>query len=117
MDASTANELWPIPGRDLVPPPKLTRDAPRLDVFEPLKIGFFPALWNEARLAFAHSNERWLCQGLGVHIPLLGEPRLDNYTRAVPLRDHMRVRLDFVEEATRLHHLDDAHACVFARQS
>src|SRR5690606_7644535 len=40
-----------VPGRNLMPPPQLARDAPRLDVPHPLEVGLLPVLGNELRAA------------------------------------------------------------------
>ena len=39
----------PVPGRNLMAPPELARDAPGLDVLHPLEIGLFPVLRHEGR--------------------------------------------------------------------
>ena len=39
----------PVPGRNLMAPPELARDAPGLDVLHPLEIGLFPVLRHERR--------------------------------------------------------------------
>ena len=41
----------PVPGRDLVSPPDLARDAPRLDVLHPVEIRLLPVLRHEAGAA------------------------------------------------------------------
>ena len=43
--------LLVVPGRDLVAPPELARDAPGLDVLEPLEVGLLPVLGHELGLA------------------------------------------------------------------
>src|SRR5690606_40932170 len=47
-----------IPGRDLVAPPQLARDAPRLDVLHPLEISLFPVLRNELGAARTNGLDR-----------------------------------------------------------
>ena len=88
-----------VPGRDLVAPPELARDAPRLDVLEPLEIGLLPVLRHEPRLARAHGGKRPLGEGLHVHVPLVGEIGLDHRAGAVAVRHRVRVRLDRDENA------------------
>jgi hypothetical protein len=39
--------VGPIPRRNLVTPPELARNAPGLDIFHPLEVGFFPVLRHE----------------------------------------------------------------------
>src|SRR3546814_6115804 len=43
--------VGPVPGGNLVPPPELARDAPRLDVAHPLEVGLLPVLRHEHGLA------------------------------------------------------------------
>ena len=47
-----------VPRGNLMAPPQLTRDAPVLDVFEPLIVGGGPVLRHEPDLAVAHDIER-----------------------------------------------------------
>ena len=100
----------PVPGGDLMTPPELARDAPRLDVLEPLEIRLLPGLGHEARLPGAHRVERALGERPHVHVPLVGEIRLDDGARAVAVRHGMRVRLDAIEKAALVEHGDDALA-------
>ena len=97
----------PVPRRDLMAPPELARDAPRLDVLHPVEIGLLPVLRHERGLAVAHRVDGAHCERLGVDVPLVGEERLDHHGRAVAVRHHVRVRLDLVEQARRLQPLDD----------
>ena len=99
-----------VPGRNLVAPPQLARDAPRLDVAHPFEIGLLPVLRDEAGLALLNRRDGGLRQFAGVHIPLLGQPRLDHHIRTVAMRHLVGVRLDLVKQAERLEHLDDALA-------
>ena len=99
-----------IPGRDLMSPPQLARDAPGLDVLEPLEIGLLPVLRDEAGLAGTHRRDRALGQGLDVDVPLVGQIGLDRHARAVAVRHHVDVRLDLLEEPVLLEHRDDALA-------
>jgi hypothetical protein len=55
-----------VPGRDLMAPPQLARDAPGLDVLHPLEIGLFPVLRHEHRVALAHAFNRRLGQLLAL---------------------------------------------------
>ena len=95
-------------------PPYLARDAPRLDIFEPIEIGFLPIFWNETGLAITHRGERRFRQNLSVDIPLLGQPRLNDGAGSVAMRHHMRVRLNLIDEPTHPHHLDNAFTCLEA---
>ena len=83
-----------VPDRDLVAPPELARDAPGLDVGEPLEEGLLVVLGDELGLPVAHRLEGALGERLDVHVPLVGQVRLDDHARAVAVRDRMGVRLD-----------------------
>ncbi len=101
-------------------PPELTRNAPVLDVFQPLVIGGGPVFRHELNLALAHHVERDFgdraarmqrAGGSGLahrDKPLVGQHRLDYHAGAVAARHHQLVRLDRVEQAGRFqirHHL------------
>src|SRR6202020_487488 len=59
-----------VPGGDAVAPPKLTGNAPRLDVTHPGEEGVLPLFWNKNRLAGLHRLDRRLGQGGRVAVPL-----------------------------------------------
>ena len=115
-----------VPRRDLVAPPELARDAPVLDVREPLVVGVDPVLGKELHLAFGHHVERDPAdrpageeRAFGRRLrhcdePLVGEHRLDDRAGAAAARHRHPVRLDRLEEPERLQVLDDALAGVVA---
>src|SRR5258706_6877208 len=96
-----------VPGWDLMAPPKLTRDAPRLNVLEPLEVNGAPVFWNKGGFALADGFERGLGQRFGVDIPLIGKIRLDNLVRALAIRHLECVRLNFLQEVQRFEIGDD----------
>src|SRR5262249_29093697 len=49
-----SGRLKPIPSGDLVPPPQLTRNTPRLDILHPIEIGFLPVLRDERSTALTN---------------------------------------------------------------
>ncbi len=83
-------------------PPKLTRDAPWLNVFQPLEIDLLPVLRDERGLAFTNGLKRRLRKRLRVHVPLVGQVRLDDLVRAVAIGNLHRVRFDFFDKAERV---------------
>jgi hypothetical protein len=99
-----------VPGRDLMTPPKLARDAPGLDVLHPLEIGLFPVLRNELGAPLSDGRDGGLCQRFGVDVPLVGQERLDRHAAAVAVRNHMPVRLDLGQAPKLFHDLDDGLA-------
>ncbi len=100
----------PIPGRNLMAPPDLARDAPGLDVFHPIEERRLPLRRHEHGFLLAHRRDRRLRQRLGVDVPLVGEERLEHRAGAVAVRHHVRRRLDLFQEAAGLEVLDDALA-------
>jgi hypothetical protein len=99
-----------VPGRDLVAPPQLARDAPRLDVAHPLEIGLFPVFRHEDGAALLDGLDGGLGQRRGVHIPLLGEPRLDRHAAAVAMGHGVGVGLDALDEVGGLEPFHDQPA-------
>ena len=83
-------------------PPQLARDAPRLNVVHPFVVGLLPVLGMEARAAVLHRLDRLAGQRFGVHIPLLGQPRLDHHARPVALGHGVAMGLDAVQVALLL---------------
>ena len=82
-----------------MPPPQLARDAPGLDVLHPVEEGFLPAFRDDLDIAGLHRFNRFLRELFCVHIPLIGQPRFDHHTAAVPERRcdlaRLRIVLDF----------------------
>ena len=105
-----ANLFAPVPRRNAMAPPQLPRDAPGLDILEPLEMGLFPILRDEPRSAVAHGRERWRGQRLRIDIPLISEPRLDDNSGTISVRHHMNMCFNLVYEPPRLHHFNDALA-------
>ena len=90
--------VFVIPSGNLMPPPKLARNTPGLDIVHPLEIGFVPIGRHEfGRAAFYRFNRRFR-HSLGIDIPLVGQPRLNHLIGAVAIRHHMRIRLDFIDQ-------------------
>ncbi len=67
-----------------MPPPELPRDAPGLDIVEPVEIGLGPVGGDEIGAPIGHRRARGLGQLLGIHEPLVGQHRLDHDIRAIP---------------------------------
>ena len=73
-----------------MPPPQLARDAPRLDIFQPVVIDFFTALGDDFGPALAHGLQRRTNDFCGLNKPLIGKHRLDHHARAVAKGLHDR---------------------------
>ncbi len=111
-----------VPGRDLMSPPQLARDAPVLDIGQPLVVGADPVFGDQADLAALHGIERDLGDraagvegALGRRLahrdePLVGQHRLDHATRALALGRHQLVLLDLGQQALGVEVGDDAAA-------
>src|SRR5262249_3071164 len=105
-----AVDLPSVPGRNLVAPPKLTRNAPGLDIVHPVEIGCFPLFRHELRMARtdrASSRSRELS---GIDVPLVCQKRLNHDTGSIAMRDDMRLRLHLGKKAERLHARDNLFA-------
>src|SRR3546814_12485703 len=66
-----------VPRGDAVAPPQLARDAPVLDIFQPLAVGGGPVFRDEFQLARIDRGQPLLGQTFHAHEPLVGEHRLD----------------------------------------
>ena len=101
--------IRPIPRRDLMPPPKLALNAPRLDIVASTRNMYSSHCWGTnfvcpsftALMSFA-------AQALGIAIPLLRKPRLDRHAGTVAMRHRVRVRFDLVQQPKLFHIGDDA---------
>ena len=87
-----------IPGGDLVAPPKLAGNAPRLDIAHPGEEGVFPLLGREDRLPRLHRANSGGCECLGIHIPLHRQARFNRHARPITVGHHMRVRFDLLDQ-------------------
>src|SRR5690606_39294570 len=99
-----------VPGRDLMAPPELARDAPWLNVAHPLEEGAGPCLRLETGSPLFDRFDRGLRQRRRVDVPLLGQVRLDRNAATIAVGDLVDVPLDLLEQPLRLHVGDDALA-------
>src|SRR6266487_1588762 len=99
-----------VPGRNLVAPPELARDAPGLDVLHPIEIGRFPLFRDKDSAVVTNGADRLLRQRLGVDIPLIGQERLGHGTGALAVRHHMCMSFRFLEQTGVLKRIDNALA-------
>src|SRR5208282_5370788 len=81
-----------IPRRNLVSPPDLTRDAPILNVFEPLVVGRGPVLGVEPDKTIGDGSESALGEAIHFDKPLVGQHRLDDDAGATRARYTQLVR-------------------------
>ena len=95
-----------VPRRNLVAPPQLARDAPILDIVQPLVVGVDPVLGVELDLAGAHAFQCLLGDGFAFRArlahrdePLVGEHRLDHHAGAVAARHFEFVLFGLLEQA------------------
>jgi hypothetical protein len=87
-----------VPRRNLVAPPELARDAPVLDVHEPLVVDLGPLVGHETRVALRHRREARLGHAVHAHEPLVGEHRLDHGVGALRAGLHELVGLGAFHE-------------------
>ncbi len=116
-------------------PPQLTRDAPVLDIVEPLVVGGAPVFRDEFDFAVRHFFERhfgnrfagevcaFRCRFAHRDKPLVGQHRFDHDAGPVAARHHQFVRLDQFEQALRFEVGDDllarreaVHALILGRR-
>ena len=100
-------------------PPQLARDAPVLDVVEPLVVGGAPVFRHELDFAIGDLVQRRLGDRLAREEsafrgrlahgdePLVRQHRLDDDARAVAARHHQFMRLDLLQQALRVEVGDD----------
>ena len=82
-----------VPDRDAVSPPQLARDAPILNVLQPIKINLLKALWHNADLSIANGCQCFGCQRFDLNKPLRGDHWLDDLAAALTARHIQRVGL------------------------
>ena len=93
-----------VPGRDAMTPPELARDAPVLDVAEPMPVGIDPVFRHEAHVARLPIStfdqiETALREAVHLHEPLVGQIGLDDLAGAVAARHLQLVLLLFHQQA------------------
>ena len=81
-----------------MPPPKLARNAPGLDIAHPGEEGVFELLGREHGLARFHGANGRSRQRFRIHIPLYGEARFNRHARTLTMRDHMRMGFDLFDQ-------------------
>ena len=82
-----------VPDRDAVSPPELARDAPVLDVLQPVVVDLGEALGHDADAPVAHGRQGGVGQRLDAHEPLRGDHRLDDLAAALRARHGQLVGL------------------------
>ena len=75
-------------------PPKLTRNAPWLDIFQPVIIDFFAAFRHNLGAPITHGIQRGANDFSGVHKPLIGQHGFNHHARAIAKGLHDRLLLD-----------------------
>ncbi len=102
-------------------PPQLARNAPGFDVAQPFEVDLLVGLRLEDGGAVLDRLQGGLGHDLGVDVPLIRHPRLDDHARAVAVRDHVLGLLDLAQPALFLGAGDDGlargeaiHALVFS---
>ena len=88
-----------VPDRNAVAPPELARDAPVAQVVDPMEIGVFPVLRDQANFFLLDGRAKLFFKAGHLDKPLLGEIGLDDGFGAVGDADAVAVRLDFFEQA------------------
>ncbi len=108
--------LVAVPGGDLMAPPQLAGDAPVVDIFHPVRVGFGKPFGDEFHLAVPHHPQGLLRQGLHLHKPLGGDQRLHIVVAAVAGADVVVVGLGLHQIALLLQVADNGLAARIAVQ-
>ena len=98
------------PNRDLMPPPQLARDAPWLDVLQPVEIHFAVLFRQDRDFTRTHSINSGLHDLVGCDEPLVGQHWLDHHLGAVAEGLHDLLGFDERHEVLFL----GAHLAAFA---
>mmetsp|Transcript_45487 Transcript_45487/g.140564 ORF Transcript_45487/g.140564 Transcript_45487/m.140564 type:complete len:526 (-) Transcript_45487:1306-2883(-) len=99
--------LRDLVGRDAVAPPQLPRDAPLLDVLQPVEPGLVVELWKDLQLPLAQGLDALVGEFLAIHPPLGLQERLDDVLRLAAEAQAHRVRLLAHPKASLLQRLLD----------
>ncbi len=119
-----------VPGGNLVTPPQLARNAPVLNVVEPLVVGVDPVFRVELDLAVGNDFQRLVSDALAVRTglghcdePLVGQHRLDHHAGPVASRHLELVFVDLFQQAERIEvghdrftRVEAVHAAVLFRR-
>ena len=84
-----------------MPPPKLPRDAPVVDVPHPFEVVLLILLGREADMPFFNRGNRLIGERLDPDEPLRRQPRLNNVARALTASNRVGVLLDRNQLAAR----------------
>ena len=99
---------------DAVAPPQLARDAPVLEVVQPVEVHLLPALGVELDGAVLHHARRVLLEAVHGHEPLLGLPGLELRVAAVARHDGVVVVLHLLQQAQLVERGHDGFAGLVA---
>src|ERR1700675_3833859 len=102
-------------GGNPMAPPKLARDAPVVDVLQPIEKRVLPELRMKGRVTVAHRLDRAISHRAHRQEPLLGEHRLDDGVASRAYADGVPIRLDFFEQPRNLEVFNDFLARILAR--
>src|SRR6266571_1284333 len=100
-----------VPYRDTMPPPELTRDAPVMNIFQPVQVDFVEALRHNLHQAVLH---RAYCRRRERHHldePLLRDERLKHSITALAMTDRHDIILGLDDEAKPLQLCRQIFAC------
>ena len=119
--------VFVVPGGNLVPPPKLSADAPVLNVLHPLVVSVDPVFWHKANFTRFNRSDSLFCNGqsLGIqlaffshgHKPLIGQHRFNDLSGSLTSWDHEGVGFDVDQETRLFQILHNVLACFKAVQS
>ncbi len=106
-----------VPDRNPVSPPELAADAPVVDMFQPVGIGQFEALWIEVQLAVLQCLQSLVGHPLHADEPLVGKVGLDDGMATVAVTDVMLDVLHLHQQAKLVQVLDHELPGLFRLQA
>jgi hypothetical protein len=94
IDKAVEPQVEAVPDRDAMAPPELARDAPGLDILQPVEIHLTVLVGQDVDMALAHRLDRRADDLFGIDEPLIGQHRLDHDLGPVAKGLHDRLLLD-----------------------
>src|ERR1700719_823752 len=88
-----------VPDGDAMPPPQLARDAPVMDIFEPVHIDLVEAFRHDPHAPIVHHAHSRCGQWNHFNKPLFGNERLYDGIAAIAAAKGHHVILDFDDQA------------------
>ena len=106
-----------IEHRDTMTPPKLTGNAPILQIFQPIEVNLLPACRMELDLTVFHHFGSTFLQAVNRDKPLLRQPRLELGVATIARHNGMIVVFYMIKKTQSLEFRNDGFTCFIARHA